>query len=137
MKHFLPILAGLLLLSACAVQKQQNTVRLSEIETTIVAPVVAELEISDVRLSYVYTPSKAEIKSKDNAIILRNAIAIALEENGQADVLVNASYRHIYKGNSLKSILITGYPAKVKGFSKPTQPFDYYFRHDIPCVQMK
>ena len=134
MKHFLTLFAAVALLASCAVQQQKNTVRLSEIETSIVAPVVADLDISDVRLSFTYYPSKAELRLKDDSIIIRNAIAQALEENGQADVLVNANYRYNYKGNVMKSVIITGYPAKVKGFTKPTQPCDYYYDHATPYI---
>lgn len=61
MKHILPLIAAVALLASCAIQQQKNTVRLSEIETSIVAPVVADLDISDVRLSFTYYPSKAEL----------------------------------------------------------------------------
>ena len=49
-------------------------------------------------------------------------------------MLVNAHYRYNYKGNVMKSVIITGYPAKVKGFSKPNQPFDYYYYHTTPYI---
>ena len=38
MKHILPLIAAVALLASCAIQQQKNTVRLSEIETSIVAP---------------------------------------------------------------------------------------------------
>ena len=137
MKKLVLFVFAVAMLASCAVQQQNTKARLSEVQTSIVAPVVADLEISQTKITYTYNPTSAEIRKTDLNTIINNAIAWALEENGNADVLVNASCRTTYSGDKLKTIIITGYPATVKEFNKPSQPYDYYFYHDTPYIPAK
>lgn len=76
--------------------------------------VVADLEISPVKISYSYVPSKAVSNGGfDN--ILNTAVQEALYENGQADVLVALEYHAKFdkKGKCI-AITVTGYPAKYR-----------------------
>ncbi|MBO4455972.1 MAG: hypothetical protein J5759_05960 [Bacteroidales bacterium] len=134
MKKLLLFAAAVLLFASCAVQQHNTKARLTEVQTAIVAPVVADLDISPTKITYTYKPTTTELRKTDLNTIINNAIAWALEENGNADVLVNASCRTTYSGLRIKSIIITGYPATVKEFSKPTEPYDYYFYHDTPYI---
>ena len=137
MKKLAILLGAIALLTSCAIQQQNTRARLTEVQSAIVAPVVADLDISPTKITYTYNPTRYEVRTLDLGTITNNAIAWALEKNGNADVLINANCRTIYSGLRLKSIIITGYPATVKEFTKPDQPYDYYFYHDTPYIQYK
>ena len=137
MKKLVLFVCAAALLASCAVQQQNTKVRLTEVQTAIVAPVVADLEISPEKITYTYNPTAVEVRKTDLNTMINNAIAWALEEHGNADVLVNANCRTIYRGMRLKSIIVTGYPAIAKTFTKPTQPYDYYFYHTTPYIPVK
>jgi hypothetical protein len=76
--------------------------------------IVADLEISPVKISYSYVPSKAVGNGGfDN--ILNSAVQETLYKNGQADVLVALEYHAEFdKKGKCELIIVTGYPAKYK-----------------------
>ena len=118
------ILATLaLLLSSCAVHKaavSSTTVYSPAIETTT----VATLDVAANKISYVYTPTKTDAKSLSEKQLVKNAIYMALKENGNADELVEVNYyvslKRGFLSKRVKSISLTGYPATYKDFREPT-----------------
>ena len=84
-----------------------------------ITAVVADLEVSPEKITYLYIPTKAVRKGGfDN--IVNCAVQEALRENGGADVLVALEQQLKYGDDGeCESITITGYPAKYKNFRSP------------------
>lgn len=84
-----------------------------------ITAVIADLEVSPQKITYVYVPSRAVRKGGfDN--IVNCAVQEALFENGEADVMVALEQQVKYDGDGeCESITITGYPAKYKNFRSP------------------
>ncbi len=120
-------------LSSCA-----SLNRATVISTNAPAPVratttVANLEINKNRISYTYVPSKADSKHLSKAQLIDNAIYMALKENGNADVMVKVNYFITQKKfpKRIKSISLSGYPAKYVNFRQPTD-VDYENFEKLP-----
>lgn len=69
------------------------TNRATVVTTATTAPIrtittVADVNVSDNRISYTYIPSKADAKRLSKTQLLNNAIYMALKNNGNADVLL-------------------------------------------------
>lgn len=89
-----------------------------DIKPQITASVLSDLEVSNQKVQYTYTPRQNEVKAGLQHCI-DNAIAEALAING-GDVLVETQKAVVVRGNGLfgkvKSITVTGYPATYKNF---------------------
>ena len=104
--------------------------RATVISTSTPAPMrttttVTSLDVSSPRISYTYVPTKSDSKRLSESQLLDNAIFMALKENGNADVLVKVNYYVTKKrglfNNLVKSISISGYPARYVDFRQPTE----------------
>lgn len=124
MKKLLFLGAIALVMSSCTIH------RATVVSTSVPAPMktittVASVDVEKNRISYTYTPTKVDSKRLSDNQLLDNAIYLALEENGKADVLVKVNY-FITKRSSLftrrvKSISVSGYPARYVDFRQPTE----------------
>ncbi len=110
-------------LSSCA-----SLNRATVVSTSAPAPIkstttVANIEVGEKRISYTYVPSKADSKRLSEAQLLDNAIYMALQENGNADILVKVNYYITRKTfpKRIQSISVSGYPAKYVDFHQPTE----------------
>lgn len=106
------------------------TNRATVVTTATTAPIrtittVADVNVSDNRISYTYIPSKADAKRLSKTQLLNNAIYMALKNNGNADVLLQINYyitkRNVVFVRRINSITVSGYPAKYTNFRKPTK----------------
>ena len=84
---------------------------------------IVDLEVSERRVSYTYFTEKSVRRGGlDN--IYAVAVKEALKENGNAEVLVAPEFEtRIRKGmfgRKVKTVIVTGYPAKYKNFRKAT-----------------
>lgn len=123
MKKIVILAVFALLFSSCAIHKASvasTAVYSPEIETTT----IATLDVSPERISYVYYPELKDSKRLSEKQLIRNAIFMALKENGNADELVEVncyvSLKRGFFGKRVKSIAVAGYPAKYKNFREPT-----------------
>ena len=123
MKKIIILAALTLLFSSCAVHKStvaSTTVYSPAIETVT----IATLDVSPEKISYVYTPTRTEAKALQQKQLVKNAIFMALKENGNADELVEVNYyitlKRVLFGKRVKSIAISGYPAKYNDFREPS-----------------
>ena len=114
------ILLGLLLIisvSSCSLLRTSTSTTMN-VDSSLTSTTTADLQVSDVKISYTYYPKKQERKAGLNHVI-SNAAA-ALKENGNADILVERQYEAVFKlrmfGKKIKSVTITGYPATYKNF---------------------
>ena len=108
MKKILLIAAVVLMTASCAMvhtaQVETTTVYSPAVETTT----MATLEVSTKKISYRYVPDRKTAKTLSQKQLIQNAIYAALEENGNADELVEVS------------ISVSGYPAYYVDFREPT-----------------
>lgn len=80
---------------------------------------MADLEVSNEKISHLFIPGKT-IAMGGFENILNCAVQEALEENGNADVLVALEKQIKYnKRGEIESIVVTGYPAKYVNFRSP------------------
>lgn len=122
MKKILVGTSALLLMASCQVRTATSEVL--PIETTLTSKNTAELDVQPQKISYEYVPTRTERKMGKN-FVKRNAVAVALEKNGNADVLVNPQYviteKRLLLRSKLRSVKVTGYPAVFKNV-KPAEP---------------
>lgn len=87
------------------------------------APLIAELEVMDEKIQYVYYPTASERRSMSLQAIKENAVAAALEANDKADVLLHPQFKVSLKGilrNKCERVIVTGFPAHYVGFREPS-----------------
>ena len=84
-----------------------------------ITAVLADLEVSPRKISFLYVPSRA-VRNGGFDNIVNYAVQEALRENGNADVLVALEQQVKYNtSGECESITVTGYPAKYKNFRSP------------------
>ena len=85
---------------------------------------MATLEVSTKKISYRYVPDRKTAKTLSQKQLIQNAIYAALEENGNADELVEVSYcisaKRAFLSKRIRSISVSGYPAYYVDFREPT-----------------
>lgn len=79
----------------------------------------ADLAISQNKISYTHK-TKAKERRAGRKNVINSAVSAALQANGEADVLVAPEYTVVKKsglfGSKIKTVIVTGYPAKYKNF---------------------
>lgn len=112
MKKYLFILAAALMAASCTTTTK--TARTENIPYSMYNANVADLQVGE-RITYTYSPSKA-IRRGGLANCKKAAIADALTQNGNADLLVEpqfvVSVRRNLLGSKVTSVTVTGRPAK-------------------------
>ena len=112
-----------LLFSSCAVHKA--SVASTEVYSpAIETATIATLDVAQKKITYVYTPEKKDSKTLSEKQLVKNAIYMALQTNGDADELVEVNYyvsmKRGFFGKRVQSIRVSGYPATYKDFREPT-----------------
>ena len=102
--------------SCTTVKKTATTV---DVNNALNSCSTVDLEVSPQRISYTFLPEKKVLRGGlEN--VYSSAVKEALKENGNADVLVAPEYvTNIKKGllgKKVKSVVVSGYPAKYKNF---------------------
>lgn len=110
-------LAAVVLLSSCITTTK--TARTASTSATIKNATVADLRVSDKRVTYTMSPSKAIQRAGLNNV-KQAAIQEALTLNGNADVMVEPEFvieqeRSLF-GSHISSITVTGRPAYYENF---------------------
>ena len=111
-------LAASLLLSSCVTTTK--TARTAATSSSVNNVTVADLRVTDHRITYTMTPSK-EIQRGGLANVKQAAIQEALTQNGNADLMVEPEFvLHIKKkfpfGTEVSSITVSGRPAYYENF---------------------
>ena len=119
MKHTISFVAfsAVMLLSSCITTTK--TARTAETSASIQNVTVADLKVTDRRITYTMTPSKAVQRAGLNNV-KQAAIQEALTQNGNADVMVEPEFviekeRTLF-GSRINSITVTGRPAYYQNF---------------------
>lgn len=124
MKKFLLIAAVVFMAASCSMvhtaQVESTSVYSPAVETTT----MATLEVSSKKISYRYVPDRKSAKTLSQKQLIQNAIYAALEENGNADELVEVSYyisaKRGFFSKRIRSISVSGYPAYYVDFREPS-----------------
>lgn len=116
-KIFLSVAVIGLLATSCTVTRKSATT--AKMPTSLHSAMVADLEVSNERITYTMNPSKSI--RKGGLINVKNAARQeALSKFGNADVLVNEEFsislRQRLLGSKVKSVTISGRPAKYVNF---------------------
>ncbi|MBQ7984676.1 MAG: hypothetical protein IJ250_03455 [Bacteroidales bacterium] len=140
MKKVLLSIAIALCMASC------TTVHKTAVDRNVAAPIVAattaDLDVSEVKITYTYVPSR-EVARGGYRNVKNMAITEALRVNGGGDVLVECQqevveYRGLFK-KKIDKITVTGYPAKYKNFkSIDKETLNRSFENGLfPTVDMK
>lgn len=116
-KLLLFAVASTVLLTGCSItMSQTNIVKIKESKPIKVTNVMADLEVSPNKVTYMYLPSKSVNKAGYKNVI-ETAVREALIENGNADVMVHLDKQlKLDAKGKIISIVISGYPAKYVKF---------------------
>lgn len=116
MKKLLLLLAVAIAATSCSTLVNTSTHKEFNVNTPYAVPIVADLDISKTKVMYTYIPPKS-IKRGGHRNVINTAVREALVVNGNADVMVGLETQINYNAfRMIKSIVITGYPAKYKNF---------------------
>lgn len=120
MKKLLGLLALTMLCVSCSVQRSTSTYRTMNQKSFHEAPLIADLEVGE-KIEYTFIPTKTMRRRLSNAALKENAVAAALEANGNADVLLHPQYKTVTSATrKCKKIVVTGFPAKYVKFREPS-----------------
>lgn len=120
MKKIIFILAIAASFTSCSVVRH-STAATQDVNTSITSRNAVELDVAEQKISYTYRPTRQDRKAGIKHVV-NNAVAAALRENGDADVLVQKQQEVVYRVNmfgarKIKTVTVTGYPAVYKNFS--------------------
>lgn len=106
-------------LSSCVTTRTMTATE-KDVANSMISIAFADLDVSEQKLSYTYVPSK-DVRKAGERNCLNVAIREALKKKGNdADVLVETQEATITRyglfSKKIKSITVTGYPAKYKNF---------------------
>lgn len=111
-----------LALSSCSTIT--HTATTYAVDTEIMNRTTADLQISDQKITYTFNPTKQYRRAGDGAV-KRAAVAKALEQAGNADVLVAPQFEVKKKRglftNKIIYVTVTGHPATYKNAHSTTK----------------
>lgn len=116
------VAAAIVGMSSCSsIHHTSTTVPVS---TAITSASTADLAVSQQKISYFFRPTAANRKAGEKAVI-NTAVAQALKENGNADVLVGFQYEikkttNLFGRTKIKYVIVEGYPATYKNIAPVT-----------------
>ena len=122
MKKVFLVVAAAITLGSCSTV--HNTASVSEVDNKILAGAVADLDVAPQRITYTHK-TKAAVRRGGTKNCIRTAIREALEKNGGGDILVqeevSTTIRWGLFGKKIKSVTVSGYPAKYKNIKTVSQ----------------
>lgn len=117
MKKYLFILfVSSLFATSCSTM--YKTASQKEVNPVLAAAVTSELEVSNNKILYTYTPT-ARVRRAGVENCIATAISEALATSGNYDVLIETQTAVLHRAfitRKVKSVTVTGYPAKYKNF---------------------
>lgn len=113
------IIASAFAVTSCSTVKKSATTR--NIAPAITAAVLSDLEVSNQKVTYTLYPT-AEVRRGGLQNCIETAVSEALAANG-GDVLVETQTAvvELNPGRKVKSVTVTGYPAKYKNFRQASE----------------
>lgn len=114
-KLFVILIVSAFAMTSCSTVNKTATTH--NVEPTIAAVVLSDLDVSNEKITYTLIP-KASVRRGGSRNCINTAISEALALNG-GDVLIETQQATITRGlyvRKIKSVTVTGYPAKYKNF---------------------
>jgi hypothetical protein len=97
-----------------------KTAKTADFDVATYNATVADLDVSDHRVSVTLNPVPADVNRGGISNVKKTVEAMALEQNGNADVLVNPEFTYTVErgffSKKITSMTVTGRPAKYKNF---------------------
>ncbi len=116
MKKLIIFISVVVALSSCSTLKTTSTYSDFNVNAPYAVPVVADLDVWENRIVYVYVPSRS-VRKGGTQNVVNSAVRGALDANGKTDVLVGLETEIKYSPTKkIQSVKVTGYPAKYKNF---------------------
>ena len=133
-------LSAAMLLSSCVTTVK--TARIAETSAAIKNVTVADLKVTDHRITYTMTPTKSVQRAGLNNV-KQAAVQEALTQNGNADVMVEPEFvieqKRTLFGSRISSITVTGRPAYYQNFrTLPDSVWHkpgFYGQPDVVCCK--
>lgn len=104
-------------LSSCTSLRQTASTR--DVTAPVAAAALADFEVSSEKITYTYVPTR-KVRKSGLTNCINAAISEALKANGNADVLIETQQAIVQRtgifAGKIKSVTVTGYPAKYKNF---------------------
>lgn len=119
MKKILFFVLAAALFASCSYSRILSTTRTldyKEHNPITVTDIIADLEVSEVKVNYLYIPTRP-VNNAGYQNVIRTAIREALIANGNADVFVGLDTQiKVNSDNKIETITVSGYPAKYINF---------------------
>lgn len=116
-KLILTSFVAVLAMTSCSTVYKTSSTR--DVTAPLAAAVISDLEVSNQKITYTLVPSK-KVRKGGLRNCINTAISEALANNGGGDVLIETQeaivQRFGFMGKKIKSVTVTGYPAKYKNF---------------------
>lgn len=106
-----------LALSSCSTVYKTASQR--DVTAPVAAAAIADFEVSPQKITYTLVPTR-KVRSGGLQNCINTAVSEALKANGDGDVLIETQQAVIRRSGlfmrKIKSVTVTGYPAKYKNF---------------------
>ena len=117
--YFFLLLIFVLAISSC--KSVRSTATYQDPTNTLRTVTVADLDVSDTRISYTYKPTFA-VRLGGNQNVIKTAVLEALKVYGSGDILIGLEYTTVSRWtifpflSPIREITVTGRPAKYTNF---------------------
>ena len=117
--HLFLLIVFILGLSSC--KSTRSTATYQDPINTLRTVTVADLDVSDVRISYTYKPTYA-VRLGGSQNVIKTAVQEALKAHGSGDILIGLEYTTISRWtffpflSPIREITVTGRPASYTNF---------------------
>ncbi len=116
-KSIVTLAIASLALSSCSTVYKTASQR--DVTAPVVAAAIADFEVSPKKITYTLVPTR-KVRAGGTQNCINTAVSEALKTNGDGDVLIETQQAIIKRSGLLKkkikSVTVTGYPAKYKNF---------------------
>lgn len=104
-------------MSSCSTTFRSASQR--DVTAPVAAAAIADFEVSNQKITYTLVPTR-KVRAGGFQNCVNTAISEALKANGEGDVLIETQQAIVKRsglfGTKIKSVTVTGYPAKYKNF---------------------
>lgn len=116
-KLILALFVAMLTMTSCSTVYKTASTR--NVTAPLAAAVISDLNVSNQKISYTLVPTK-KVRKGGLKNCINTAISEALANNGGGDVLIETQEAIVQRcglfGRKIKSVTVTGYPARYKNF---------------------
>ena len=121
MKKILYAILAVIALGISSCKSVRSTATYQDPTNTLRTVTIADLDVSDTRISYTYTPTYA-VRLGGNQNVIKTAVLEALKVHGSGDILIGLEYTTVSRWTILpflspiREITVTGRPARYTNF---------------------